>query len=116
MQILVRLIERKGKLLTQVIEWEGAMRAVRNYATPAEAIVYLNKQALMYAQPSLEANNLQEGRTEVNEEGENVLVFGNLQSAIAHLTKAISAKVEPKVEPKEKVKKTAAKPEKKKSV
>lgn len=115
MQILIHLIEKEGKLFTQVIEFEGAMKAVRNYATPEEAIVYLNKQALMYAQPPLEPAQLPGGRVEVNEFDEEVLIFGNIQSAIAKLNAFSPAKPKAEAKSKKPAKKAPAKKKKKKS-
>ena len=94
----IKVIEKDGKVLTQVVEGEGATEGVRNYATPALAIAYLTERAAYYKQPQVAAEDVAKGREVTEEDGSKALVFGSIQSAIAYLSGSQPKADEPKPE------------------
>jgi len=100
MGITIQLKKIDGILHTRVIEAEGAMKAVRNYANPANAIAYLNKQQLMYKQPPLAEGQVQKGTEITDDDGDAATQYGNIQTAVGLLGGKVAPAPKPAVEPK----------------
>jgi hypothetical protein len=84
--ILIDVQKKDGAVLTQTLETEGEVKAVRNYNTPAAAIEYLNSVVAYYNQPSAPPALVEKGNPAVNDAGEDVLRFSTIQGALVHLT------------------------------
>lgn len=100
MGITIQIKEKDGVLHTRVIEAEGAMKAVRNYANPADAIAYLTKQALMYKQPALPAGQGEKGTKVTDSDGDEATNYSLIAPAIALLSGKQGEVPESKKEPK----------------
>ena len=81
----IKIAERDGKVLTQIVEGEGATESVRNYSTPATAIAYLNERAAYYKQAQVAVEDVSKGREVTDKDGNKALMFGSIQSAIVYL-------------------------------
>jgi len=83
---IMEVKEREGKVLTRIVEGEGATESVRNYSSPATAIAYLNVCAAYYKQVQAAPEDIGAGREVEAEDGGKALLFGTIQGVIAHLS------------------------------